>query len=134
MRLSRCRGPFRDCLASEGWCQVTGDECPHPERARSFADNALPATDRMLTSDEAAEIDQILANLCVNARDAIDGVGRITIETQNELIDDDFCASHAESVPGYYAMLAVSDDGCGMEKEVLARLFEPFFTTKDHST
>ena len=79
---------------------------------------------------DPSQIDQILANLCVNARDAIDGVGKITIETENAAFDEAYCEHHAGFTPGEYAVLTVSDDGCGMEKEILAHLFEPFFTTK----
>jgi signal transduction histidine kinase len=80
---------------------------------------------------DPSQIDQVLANLCVNARDAISGTGRITIETANVAIDAAHCACHEGVVPGDYVLLAVSDDGCGMEKSVLAHLFEPFFTTKE---
>jgi CheY-like chemotaxis protein len=79
---------------------------------------------------DPSQIDQILANLCVNARDAISGVGKLTIELGNRTFDEDFCAAHAGLVPGEYVLLAVSDDGCGMDKETLSHLFEPFFTTK----
>ncbi|MGD9974729.1 MAG: transporter substrate-binding domain-containing protein [Desulfatirhabdiaceae bacterium] len=80
---------------------------------------------------DPSQIDQILANLCVNARDAISGVGRLTIETANVRFDPAYCADHSGFVPGEYVMLAVSDNGCGMDKETLKNLFEPFFTTKD---
>jgi PAS domain S-box-containing protein len=80
---------------------------------------------------DPAQIDQIFANLCVNARDAISGVGKIRIKTKNVVLDDSFCRKHAGALPGEYVMMAVSDDGCGMEKETLDSLFEPFFTTKD---
>jgi CheY-like chemotaxis protein len=79
---------------------------------------------------DPSQIDQILANLCVNARDAIAGIGKITIETKNVTFDDGYCAGHVGHVPGEYVMLAVSDDGCGIDKETQDRLFEPFFTTK----
>ncbi|MDZ7699888.1 MAG: PAS domain S-box protein [Deltaproteobacteria bacterium] len=79
---------------------------------------------------DPSQIDQILANLCVNARDAIEGVGKVTIETENVELDEAYCAGHAGFVPGEYVMLAVSDDGAGMDKETLANVFEPFFTTK----
>jgi CheY-like chemotaxis protein len=78
---------------------------------------------------DPAQIDQILANLCVNARDAIEGVGRITIETQNITIDDSCYVSNF--IPGEYVMLSVSDDGCGMDKDIIKNIFEPFFTTKE---
>ncbi|MBU1566057.1 MAG: response regulator [Proteobacteria bacterium] len=79
---------------------------------------------------DPSQIDQILANLCVNARHAIAGVGRLTIQTANIVLDSDYCSDHIGSVPGEYVHLTVSDDGCGMNEETLARIFEPFFTTK----
>jgi two-component system, cell cycle sensor histidine kinase and response regulator CckA len=80
---------------------------------------------------DPSQIDQILANLMVNARDAIAGVGKVTIEAENVVFDEAYCAEHAGFVPGEYVMLAVSDNGCGMDKEILEHLFEPFFTTKE---
>ncbi len=79
---------------------------------------------------DPAQIDQILANLCVNARDAIAGVGRISIETDKVTFDANYCANHAGFIPGEFVLLAVSDDGCGMDKGILENIFEPFFTTK----
>ncbi len=79
---------------------------------------------------DPSQLDQILVNLCVNARDAIAGTGRITIETANEEVDELARAGCPGLVPGAYVTLAVEDDGQGMEPEVLARVFEPFFTTK----
>ncbi len=79
---------------------------------------------------DPAQIDQILANLAVNARDAIDKHGKITIETENAVFDEEYCTHHQGYLPGEYVMMALSDDGCGMGKDVLEHLFEPFFTTK----
>jgi PAS domain S-box-containing protein len=79
---------------------------------------------------DPSQIDQILANLCVNARDAIAGKGTLTIETARITFDEAECAQHAGFVPGEYAMLSVRDDGCGMDNETQVNLFEPFFTTK----
>lgn len=79
---------------------------------------------------DPAQIDQLLVNLAVNARDAIDGVGTITIATANVTLDAAYSVGHFECVPGDYVMLSVSDDGSGMEKATQERLFEPFFTTK----
>ncbi|MHC1724787.1 MAG: PAS domain S-box protein [Syntrophobacteraceae bacterium] len=79
---------------------------------------------------DPSQIDQVLANLSVNARDAIAGVGNLTIQTQNVVFDERYCAEQAGFVLGEYVQLAVTDDGCGMNKETRDRLFEPFFTTK----
>jgi signal transduction histidine kinase/ActR/RegA family two-component response regulator len=79
---------------------------------------------------DPSQIDQILANLCVNGRDAIGGIGRLTIETANCSLNTAFCESHIGSVPGEYVLLTVGDNGCGMDRETLTRIFEPFFTTK----
>ncbi|MFP4434505.1 MAG: PAS domain S-box protein [Phycisphaerae bacterium] len=80
---------------------------------------------------DPGQVDQMLANLTVNARDAIGHAnGKITIETANICFDDAYCAAHAGFLPGDYVMLAVSDDGCGMDEETRANIFEPFFTTK----
>jgi PAS domain S-box-containing protein len=89
-----------------------------------------PGTSLWPVRIDPAQVDQILANLCVNARDAIEGVGKIILETADAVFDDAYCALHPGSVPGEYVMLAVSDDGCGMSKEVVDHVFEPFFTTK----
>ncbi|MBI5550823.1 MAG: response regulator [Desulfobacterales bacterium] len=80
---------------------------------------------------DPSQIDQILANLMVNARDAIGGVGKVTIETKNVTVDADGCLDSADGKAGRYVMLSVSDTGCGMSDETLARIFEPFFTTKE---
>jgi PAS domain S-box-containing protein len=91
----------------------------------------LPGAEVWPVKVDPSQIDQILANLCVNARDAIAGVGKVTIETGAVTFDEAYCADHPEVVPGDYVLLAVSDDGCGMDKEILNKLFEPFFTTKE---
>jgi len=79
---------------------------------------------------DPSQIDQILANLFVNARDAISGVGTIAIETGNVILSADECADVSPSVPGEYVRLVVRDSGRGMDADTLARIFEPFFTTK----
>jgi len=89
-----------------------------------------PQQDLWPVKMDPSQIDQILANLCVNARDAIADVGTIRIETRNSTLDEDFSAAHAGSMPGDHVLLAVSDDGCGMDKQTLSHIFEPFFTTK----
>ena len=91
----------------------------------------LPGTALWSVKMDPSQINQILANLCVNARDAIEGVGKITIETGNATFDEAYCSDHAGFVPGEFIRLAVSDNGCGMDRETLGSIFEPFFTTKN---
>jgi signal transduction histidine kinase/DNA-binding response OmpR family regulator len=80
---------------------------------------------------DPAQVDQMLANLIVNARDAMaGGTGRVTIDTENVTIDEAYCALHPDCSPGMYVVLSVSDTGCGMDTDVLSHIFEPFFTTK----
>ena len=90
-----------------------------------------PGLDLWTVKVDASQIDQILANLSVNARDAIAGVGRLTIETGKKSFDEAYCAAHPGFMPGDFVMLAVSDTGCGMDAETRKNLFEPFFTTKE---
>ncbi len=80
---------------------------------------------------DPTQLDQILINLCVNARDAIKHTGTITFETANVEIDQAYCIKHTEFKPGAWVQLTISDDGCGMDKQTLAFIFEPFFTTKE---
>ena len=79
---------------------------------------------------DPGQLDQIMANLCVNARDAIADVGKVTIETGNVEFDEAYCSHHYGFLPGEYVLLAVSDNGCGIDSETLVNIFEPFFTTK----
>lgn len=91
----------------------------------------LPGADLWPVKMDPSQIDQILANLSVNAMDAIDGVGKVTIETNKVTLDKAYCDDHPGFVPGEFVMLSVSDNGCGMDKAILDNIFEPFFTTKD---
>ncbi|HKL25482.1 MAG TPA: ATP-binding protein [Desulfuromonadales bacterium] len=83
---------------------------------------------------DPSQLDQILANLCVNARDAIPDVGRLTIETDMVSLDQAYCHDHTGFMPGDFVILAVSDNGCGMDQETLGYIFEPFFSTKPLGT
>jgi CheY-like chemotaxis protein len=89
-----------------------------------------PQSDLWPVELDLGQAEQMLADLCVNARDAMGGVGHLTIETGNVTVDAAYCAYQPEASPGAYVALAVSDDGCGMDAETLARIFEPFYTTK----
>ncbi|MFP4420700.1 MAG: PocR ligand-binding domain-containing protein [Desulfococcaceae bacterium] len=89
---------------------------PGPEAGRVFGDRGM--------------MEQLLMNLCVNARDAMPEGGVLTIETRDMEIDEEYCAHHIWAKPGRYVRLVVTDTGCGMDRETLDRVFEPFFTTK----
>ena len=91
----------------------------------------LPGPDCGSIRIDPTQLDQILTNLVVNARDAISGTGRITIETNRLVVGEPYRASHPEVIPGNYVMLAVQDTGCGMNAETLEHVFEPFFTRKE---
>ena len=89
-----------------------------------------PAAGDALVKSAPTQVDQILTNLAVNASDASDGVGEITIETRFVELDEYFCTTHPELEPGPYVLLVFSDAGCGMDAKTMTKIFEPFFTTK----
>ncbi len=91
----------------------------------------IPGAEVWQVKIDPSQVDQIMANLCINARDAIDGVGKVTIETKNIIFDQKYCDDHLGFVPGEFVMIAVSDDGVGIAPEIMDRIFEPFFTTKE---
>jgi len=91
----------------------------------------MPGTEVWPVKIDPSQVDQIIANLAVNARDAIADVGKLTIETKNISFDEEYCADHAGFIPGEYLLLAVSDDGSGIAPGILDKIFEPFFTTKE---
>ncbi len=88
------------------------------------------AADLASVRADAGQLEQVLMNLSVNARDAMPQGGRLTLETQNVELDEDFVRLHVGSTAGPHALLTVSDNGMGMDAAILARIFEPFFTTK----
>jgi CheY-like chemotaxis protein len=90
----------------------------------------MPGQGPLTVELDPSQLDQVLANLCVNARDAIADIGWIAIETALKSFDEQTCTFHSDCKIGEYVALSVSDNGRGMEKETLSHIFEPFFTTK----
>jgi two-component system, cell cycle sensor histidine kinase and response regulator CckA len=89
------------------------------------------APDLTLVRADPTQVDQVLMNLCINARDAMPEGGRLIIETGDATFDEKYCAAQTFARPGHYTMLAVTDTGTGMDAATLDRIFEPFFTTKE---
>jgi len=90
-----------------------------------------PGRDTWTIHIDPSQVHQILVNLCVNAREAVRGGGTITIETRNANLDAAYCAHHEQLIPGDYVLLSVSDDGCGINANIMPHLFEPYFTTRE---
>ncbi len=89
-----------------------------------------PAADLWSIKIDPTQLNQILTNLCINSRDAIEGIGKITIFTENVTFDQEFCADHPGYKCGEFVLLSVQDNGHGMDQETLKNIFEPFYTTK----
>ena len=89
------------------------------------------APDLQVTRADPTQIEQILMNLCLNARDAMSQAGQLLIETRNIDFDEEYCRRHVYAHPGQYVLLSVSDTGTGMDAAALEHIFEPFFTTKE---
>jgi CheY-like chemotaxis protein len=91
----------------------------------------LPCTGLGTIFVDKGQMEQVMMNLCVNARDAMARGGRITIVTENVVLDGEFCTLNSWAIPGQFARVSVADTGHGMDAEICARIFEPFFTTKE---
>ncbi|MEN8207997.1 MAG: PAS domain S-box protein [Candidatus Fermentibacteria bacterium] len=90
----------------------------------------LPSSDSVYINGNQEMIGQILQNIFLNARDAMPDSGKILVKTKRIFLDREFCKANSSNEQGYYAMLSISDTGCGMDKGTLGRIFEPFFSTK----
>jgi PAS domain S-box-containing protein len=120
---------------------------PHIVNINTIIENMLKMLRRLIGEDidlqwilnenlwnvyiDPVQLNQIIANLCVNARDAIQSNGIITIKTKNVTLDEEYCKDIPDCLPGEYVMLSVSDNGIGIDKEIIGKIFEPFFTTKE---
>lgn len=91
----------------------------------------LSAPELAITQADPTQVEQVLMNLCLNARDAMPNGGQLIIETRNVEIDEQYCRAHPHAKSGKYVLLSVSDSGIGMDKATLEQIFEPFFTTKE---
>lgn len=91
----------------------------------------LPGTDVPLVWADAGQIEQVLTNLAINARDAMPDGGKLTIETTQTPLDEKYCEGRSEVAPGRYGLVTVTDSGCGISEELQRHIFEPFFTTKE---
>jgi len=107
------------------------DKMLRPLLGEHIALRAVPAADLHAVRADPNQIEQVILNLAINARDAMPKGGKLTIETSNVDLDEHYAARHPSVVPGPHVMLAVSDTGTGMDTATQARIFEPFFTTKE---
>jgi PAS domain S-box-containing protein len=119
-------------LATHDLRRIVSDFEPLLRRAirKEISILVIPPASPLMISVDAGQIERVLMNLAVNAQDAIAGAGTITIEMGGVTLDQDYVDFHPDTTEGPFAVIAVSDTGCGMDAAVQSRLFEPFFTTK----
>ncbi|MBD3267182.1 PAS domain-containing protein, partial [bacterium] len=91
----------------------------------------LPGRQLGVVHADRTQMEQVIINLCINARDAMPEGGTLTIETENVRIDEDYCKTHSWAEPGRFILLSITDTGVGMDSQTLEKIFDPFFTTKD---
>ena len=88
------------------------------------------ADDLKIINADSVQIEQMIMNLSINSRDAMSDGGILVIDCRNTILDENYCKRHVDAVPGEYVRLSISDNGKGMDKQILEHVFEPFFTTK----
>ena len=110
---------------------MTWNACSIPSIGENVEFTTSLAPDAAHTRADAGQLEQVLMNLVVNAKDAMPGGGKLTIQTHNMVVDENHRRGQTFIRPGHYVMLSVSDTGMGMDKETQSRIFEPFFTTKE---
>ena len=88
------------------------------------------ADDLKIINADSVQIEQMIMNLCINARDAMPDGGKLVIDCRNTILDENYCKIHVDAVPGVYVMLRISDNGKGMDNQILEHVYEPFFSTK----
>lgn len=130
LSFSRQRPLFRTSLDANSIVRATG-ELIAEIIGEDIALEILPAAQPIIINADKGQVEQMLMNLVMNARDAMPQGGTLRIRCEPYLLGDDFIQRHGYGKPGEYALLSVSDTGTGMDREVLRKLFEPFFTTKE---
>lgn len=120
----------KDLIESEAQLRALNENIANGMIGEDIELSWLPEADLWPVKIDPTQINQILANLCTNAHDAMANSGTITIETGKRYCDSHICLNSGVE-PGDYVFLTISDNGCGMGKDIMSHLFEPFFTTKD---
>jgi CheY-like chemotaxis protein len=103
----------------------------HRTLEESVSIEFIGSDDLWMCEADPSQLENAILNLAINARDAMPDGGKLTIETENISLDEDYATAQAEVTPGQYVMIAVTDTGAGMSQEILGQVFDPFFTTKE---
>jgi PAS domain S-box-containing protein len=124
------RQPLQPIVINVGRLIRNMDDLLRRVLGESIAVETIVAGGLWNTYVDPGQLENVILNMAINARDAMGGEGKLTIEAGNAMLDDQYCIAHADVAPGQYVLLAISDTGSGMSAEVMERAFEPFYTTK----